>query len=163
MFRSRVSNRRLKVSAAEGHIKVLVKRHKLCVTSGPGIVPGPFHPLTSSQRARHDMGTLTTPAISATAPRTIVADPDETPESPASSRAASWYGQTVRTNTRTFEIQFIGPSPASPGDILTGTGSVVVHVPATTEGDFNYQIQHIPKEGASTTTGPFVVRSCTDC
>ena len=109
------------------------------------------------------MATVTTPAISATAPRTIVADPNETPEISGVRPGGILVWSNRSHKYPTIEIQFLGASPASPTDTLTGTGSVVVHVPPGTEGDFNYQIQHIPNEGASTTTGPFVVRSCTNC
>ena len=132
---------------------------------GPGIVSGSFHPLTFPQRARHDMGTITTPAVSAIAPRTIVAEPDETPRT-SGVRPGGILVFSNRSHTfPTIEIQFLGPSPASPTDILTGTGSVVVHVPPGTTGDFDYTIQHIPPEGqgATKTTGPFVVRSCITC
>jgi hypothetical protein len=110
------------------------------------------------------MGTLTTPAIPATAPRTIVADPNETPESAGVEPGGILVFSNRSHKFPTFEIQFIGPSPVSPGDILTGTGSVVVHVPPGTIGDFEYQIEHFPAAGApSKTTGPFSVRSCRGC
>ena len=74
-------------------------------------------------------------------------------------------GQTlVFTNNSpkfaTFQIEFEGGnSPASPGDILTGTNKVEIHV--VKDGDFKYRILHFPKTGAPTTTGAFTVRSCT--
>ena len=111
------------------------------------------------------MGTVTTPAIPATAPRTIVADPNETPEESGVRPGGILVWSNRSHKYPTIEIQFTGASPASPGDILTGTGSVVVHVPPGTTGDFDYTILHIPPEGQgqSKTTGPFVVRSCVSC
>ena len=109
------------------------------------------------------MGTVATPAVSATTPRTIVADPNETPETSGVRPGGILVWSNRSLKFPTIEIQFIGLSPASPTDILTGTGSVVVHVPPGTTGEFKYQIQHVPTEGAPTTTGPFVVRSCIAC
>jgi hypothetical protein len=51
------------------------------------------------------MGTLATPAVSATAPRTIVADPNETPETFGVER----YFQTVRTNSRRLKSSLLVP------------------------------------------------------
>jgi hypothetical protein len=110
------------------------------------------------------MGTLATPAIPATAPRTIVADPNETPADFGVEPGGILVFSNRSHKFPTFEVQFIGPSPASPGDILTGTGSVVVHVAATTKGVFEYQIQHFSATGnPSETTGTFSVRSCHGC
>jgi hypothetical protein len=111
-----------------------------------------------------NMGTLATPAVSATAPRTIVADPNETPETFGVEPGGILVFSNRSHKFPTFEIQFIGPSPASPGDILTGTASVVIHVPTTTTGIFEYQIQHFPATGTiSKTTGTFAVHSCIGC
>jgi hypothetical protein len=110
------------------------------------------------------MGSLTTHAVPATAARTIVADPNETPETSGVEPGGILVFSNRSHKFPTFEIQFIGPSPASPGDILTGTGSVVVHVPATTQGTFEYQINYLPATGgAPETAGPFSVRSCRGC
>jgi hypothetical protein len=110
------------------------------------------------------MGTLVTPAIPATAPRTIVASPNETPEDFGVEPGGILVWSNRSHKYPTFEIQFIGPSPASPGDILVGTSSVVVHVPATTTGTFKYQIQYFPATGTtSETAGAFSVRSCRGC
>jgi hypothetical protein len=109
------------------------------------------------------MGTITTPAVSAIAPRTIVAEPDGTPRT-SGVRPGGILVFANRSHTfPTIEIQFDDPSPASPTDILTGSGSVVVHVPPGTEGKFTYHIQHFPTSGTPTTTGPFIVRSCITC
>ncbi len=109
------------------------------------------------------MGTLI-PVLSATAPRTIVADPNETPETFGVEPGGILVWSNRSHKYPTFEIQFIGPSPASPGDILTGTGSVVVHVPTTTTGIFEYQILHFPATGTiPKTTGAFAVHSCIGC
>jgi hypothetical protein len=110
------------------------------------------------------MGTLTTPVVPATAPRTIVADPNETPKTFGVEPGGILVFSNRSHKYPTFEVQFIGPSLASPGDILTGTASVVVHVPSTTIGTFEYQIQHFPATGTtSETTGTFSVRSCRGC
>ena len=113
------------------------------------------------------MGTLTTPAVPATAPRTIVADPHQTPEDFGVEPGGILVFSNRTHKFPTFEIQFLnGSSPASPGDILVGTGSVVVHVPATTIGTFDYQINYFPAAGSSgvpETAGTFSVRSCRGC
>ena len=58
-----------------------------------------------------------------------------------------------------FAIVFVGPSPASPGDILTGTTKVTIHVAEA--GDFTYNIRHYTETGdASVDTGAFSIRSC---
>jgi hypothetical protein len=57
-----------------------------------------------------------------------------------------------------FEIKFVGPSPASPGDKLEGTKEVRIHV--ATHGDFNYKVRHFTKENKFVEAGPFGVRSC---
>ncbi len=59
----------------------------------------------------------------------------------------------------TFEIVFDGPSPASPGDVLTGTNKVTIQV--AIPGTFKYSILHIPDGGAPVSTGAFSIRSCT--
>jgi hypothetical protein len=110
------------------------------------------------------MGTVATHAVSATAPRTIVADPNETPETFGVEPGGILVWSNRSQKYPTFEVVFIGPNPASPGDILTGTSSVVVHVPKTVTGVFEYQIQHFPATGAiSKTTGTFAVHSCIGC
>ena len=60
----------------------------------------------------------------------------------------------------TFQIEFEGGnSPASPGDILTGTNKIEIHV--AEEGQFEYTILHFPETGAApTSTGAFSIRSC---
>jgi hypothetical protein len=57
-----------------------------------------------------------------------------------------------------FEIKFLGASPASPDDKLTGTDKVTIHVETT--GTFPYMIIHTPAEGDPVVTGTFSVRSC---
>jgi hypothetical protein len=44
-----------------------------------------------------------------------------------------------------FEIKFLGASPASPGDRLTGTDRVVINVAPTAIGTFHYMIIHTQK------------------
>jgi hypothetical protein len=109
------------------------------------------------------MSTVATPVVSATAPRTIVAEPNETPGTSGVRPGGILVFSNRSLTFPTIEIQFIGASPASPTDILTGSSSVVVHVPPGTTGNFTYQIQHFPTTGAPTTTGPFTVRSCGAC
>ena len=58
-----------------------------------------------------------------------------------------------------FEIKFLRASPAKPGDMLTGTDKVVIHV--VTPGTFPYVIIHTPKKGDPVSTGAFSIRSCT--
>ncbi len=99
------------------------------------------------------------PVISAT--RTVVADPNETPATIGVEPGGTLEWTNHSRSFPTFEIQFIGPSPASPGDILTGTTKVVVHV--AEPGTFEYKIRHIPKQGADKVTGTFAVRSCRGC
>jgi hypothetical protein len=107
------------------------------------------------------MGTLATPPVPATAPRTIVADPDETPDYSGVEPGGILVWTNRSQKYPKFEIQFLDGSPASPGDILTGTGAVVVHV--ALEGTFPYQIVHIPNYGSPKTLGTFSVRSCSGC
>jgi plastocyanin len=58
-----------------------------------------------------------------------------------------------------FAIVFVGPSPASPTDILTGTNKVEINV--VEAGDFTYKIRHSTESGdASVDTGAFSIRSC---
>jgi hypothetical protein len=66
-----------------------------------------------------------------------------------------------------FEIKFLGASPGSPDDELTGTDSVTIHVKKT--GNFPYVIIHTPAPGTAAAgaaapadlhTGVFNVRSC---
>lgn len=108
------------------------------------------------------MSTLATHVVPSTATRTIVADPDETP----ASSGVEPGGVLVWTNRSqaypTFEIVFEGPdTPASPGDILIGTGSVVVHVAKA--GVFNYKILHIPACGEIKESENRSVHSCIGC
>jgi hypothetical protein len=107
------------------------------------------------------MGTVATPAISAT--RTIIADPDETPDL----SGVQPGGILVFTNRShkfpTIEIMFVRDSPASPGDILIGTGSVVIHVPKDKVGVFEYRIRHIQNSGDFKDSKAFAVHSCIGC
>jgi hypothetical protein len=108
------------------------------------------------------MNTLATPVVPATATvRTVVADPDETPDF----SGVEPGGILVFTNRShkypTFEIQFLDDNPASPGDILIGSTAVVVHVDKT--GTFDYRIRHMQPHGKDRITGTFSVRSCSGC
>jgi hypothetical protein len=58
-----------------------------------------------------------------------------------------------------FEIKFLRASPGRPGDLLTGTDKVVIHV--VTAGTFPYVIIHTPEKGDPVSTGAFSIRSCT--
>jgi len=112
------------------------------------------------------MGTLI-PIVSATAPRTIIADPDETPDYTGVEPGGILVWTNRSQKYPNFEVQFIGPSPASPGDVLMGSGAVVVHVPVTPEtadATFYYKIRHIPNPGGhDKILGTFSVRSCSGC
>jgi hypothetical protein len=124
------------------------------------------------------MSTLTTPldskaaaavaGLSVTAPRTIIADPEETQPSVG----VEPNGVLVWTNRSTtypaFQIEFQGSAipdnpnfPASVGDTLIGGGSVVAHMAGA--GTFHYKIRHIPVSGGDLVSGTFVVRSCVGC
>jgi hypothetical protein len=112
------------------------------------------------------MNTLATPPVPATAPRAIVADPDETPDYSGVEPGGILVWTNRSQKYPMFEIQFIGPSPISPGDVLTGSGAVVVHVPATPateDATFYYKIRHIPTQGHDKILGTFSVRSCSGC
>ncbi|HET6220303.1 MAG TPA: hypothetical protein VFE27_24960 [Acidobacteriaceae bacterium] len=108
------------------------------------------------------MSTLAPHVVPATAPRTIVADPDETPDSSGVEPGGILVWTNRSQTYPTFEIVFEGPdSPASPGDILIGTGSVVVHV--TKAGVFNYKILHIQRSGETMESTNRSVHSCIGC
>ncbi len=113
------------------------------------------------------MSTLATHVVPKTAARTIVAEPDEAPEP---NKAPEFFGVEpggilVWTNRSeeypTFEIVFEGDSPASPGDILIGIGSIVIHV--TKEGEFKYRTRHISKRGETKDSPRRFLRSCIGC
>jgi hypothetical protein len=107
------------------------------------------------------MSSLTTHVVPKAATITIIADPDQTPES----TGVEPDGILVWTNRSqaypTFEIVFEGPSPASPKDVLIGAGSVVVHV--SQKGTFGYKIRHIPECGDIRESSHKFVESCTGC
>jgi len=107
------------------------------------------------------MSSVKTPVVPAIAVRTVVADPSATPAEVTVAPGGILEFTNHSPNFPTFEIQFVGPSPASPGDILTGTTAVIVHVATT--GTFQYKIRHIPKQGPDKVTGTFAVRSCLNC
>ena len=124
------------------------------------------------------MSTLTTPAddkaaaavagLPPTAPRTIIADPEETP----ASQGVEPDGILVWTNHSkkypAFTIEFQGTAipgnpnfPANVGDVLTGDSVVVVHMSGA--GTFHYKIRHIPVSGDDLVSKTFAVRSCVGC
>jgi hypothetical protein len=57
-----------------------------------------------------------------------------------------------------FEIEFVGPSPASPGDKLEGTHEVKIQV--VKDGEFKYRVRHFNKKDKPLDGGIFSVRSC---
>jgi hypothetical protein len=112
--------------------------------------------------------TLAPPALSALAPRTVIADQGA---NPGESKVRPG-GVLVWTNRSTefphFALVFDtngGRGPASPGDTLTGTGSIVIHVGEATTGDFPYRIHYSSGSGAPVgpTSGTFSVHSCVTC
>lgn len=109
--------------------------------------------------------TLTIPALSPFAPRTVIADEGQ---NPGASNVRPG-GILVWTNRSTlfphFTLRFEdnqGRGPASPGDTLAGFDSIVIHV--IMAGTFNYTIQY---GSASAAAGPlsrtFSVHSCVTC
>jgi hypothetical protein len=127
------------------------------------------------------MSTLTTPVndkaaaavagLSRTAPRTVVADPEETPSAP---QGVEPNGILVWTNRSkkypAFAIEFQDSAiqgnpnfPASAGDVLIGTGSVVVHMDGEDGRFYDYRIRHIPTSGDDLVSKTFAVRSCVGC
>jgi|HubBroStandDraft_5_1064220.scaffolds.fasta_scaffold113479_3 hypothetical protein len=107
------------------------------------------------------MSSVKTPVVPALAVRTVVANPGATPAEVALPPGGILEFTNHSPNFPTFEIQFVGPSPASPGDVLTGTTNVIVHVATT--GTFHYKIRHIPPQGPDKVSGTFAVRSCIGC
>jgi hypothetical protein len=112
--------------------------------------------------------TLATPAVTALAPRTVIADPGD---NPGVSKVRPG-GILVWTNRSTIFPQFAlefadneGRGPASPGDTLAGTGSIVIHVGKDTTGDFPYTIQYSSAPGSpvGTVSTPLSVHSCLHC
>src|ERR1700730_9608207 len=82
-------------------------------------------------RERHDMSTtLATPALSAFSPRTVIADPGDNPGVSEVRPGGILVWTNRSAQLRHFAIAFrdnAGRGPASPGDTLAGTGSIVVH------------------------------------
>jgi hypothetical protein len=110
--------------------------------------------------------TLAIPAVSALAPRTVIADPGDNP----GVSEVRPGGILVWTNRSTkfphFALVFEqndGRGPAHPGDPLSGTGSIVVHV--VQNGTFPYTIQYSTGPGSpvGTTSTPLSVHSCLRC
>ena len=110
--------------------------------------------------------TLTIPAASAFAPRTVVADPGDDPGVSEVRPGGILVWTNRSTRFRHFAITFVdngGRGPASPGDTLAGDGSIVIHV--IMEGTFDYTIQYGSASAAA--AGPlsktFSVHSCVTC
>jgi hypothetical protein len=149
------------------------------VTFRAGHLAGSIPSTKTFPRERHDMNTLTTPVddkaaaavagLPRTAPRTVVADPWETPSAPQGVEPNGILIWTNRSkNYPVFAIEFQGSAipgnpnfPASVGDVLIGAGSVVVHMAGA--GNFNYKIRHIPTSGDDLVSNTFAVRSCVGC
>ena len=110
--------------------------------------------------------TLATPVFNALAPRTVIADPGETP-AVSEVRPGGILVWTNRSTTfPNFALVFAdnaGRGPASPGDTLSGTGAVVMHV--TEQGTFPYTIQYSSGSTAAVAVSPtpLSVHSCLHC
>jgi hypothetical protein len=113
------------------------------------------------------MGTTLAPAaLSAFAPRTVIVDENTNPVVSEVRPGGILVWTNRSTKFRHFAIKFVdneGRGPASPGDTLAGTGSIVIHV--ILEGTFDYTIQYgtvsAPAAGPVSTT--FAVHSCVGC
>jgi hypothetical protein len=110
--------------------------------------------------------TLTIPAFSAFSPRTVIADPGENPGVSEVRPGGILVWTNRSTTSPNFALEFVdhgGRGPASPGDTLFGTGSIVIHV--IMEGTFDYRIQYGSASAAA--VGPlsrtFSVHSCVTC
>jgi hypothetical protein len=82
--------------------------------------------------------TLATPAVSALAPRTVIADPGDNPGISKVRPGGILVWTNRSTSLPNFALVFEdndGRGPASPGDTLFGTGSIVVHVGSATGGN----------------------------
>jgi hypothetical protein len=112
--------------------------------------------------------TLTIPAVSALAPRTVIADPGDDPGE-SKVRPGGILVWTNRSETFPhFALVFKdneGRGPASPGDTLFGTGSIVIHVGKDTLGTFPYTIQYSSDTGSpdGPLSTPLSVHSCFHC
>jgi hypothetical protein len=112
--------------------------------------------------------TLTIPAASALAPRTVIADPGENPGESKVRPGGILVWSNRSTTSSHFALEFTnngGRGPASPEDTLFGTGSIVLRVGKDTLGTFPYTIQYSsgpgsPVDSVSTT---FSVHSCVTC
>jgi hypothetical protein len=65
-----------------------------------------------------------------------------------------------------FEVQFIGKSPASPDDTLTGSNETPITLNMSHEGGvYVYNIKHTDAKGSSVMSGPFScsVHPCGGC
>jgi hypothetical protein len=119
------------------------------------------------------MGTIAISALPATAPRTVVADPDRTPDSSGVEPGGILVFTNRSGNSSMFEIMFFegdhptspgdSDNPASPGDLLIGTEVVVIHVPKDRVGTFKYKIRHIKNSGDFNDSKAFAVHSCIGC
>lgn len=110
--------------------------------------------------------TLEIPTATALAPRTVIADPGDNP----GVSEVRPGGILVWTNRSTefphFALVFgqnDGRGPAHPGDTLSGTGSIVVHV--VQNGTFPYTILYSSDAGAPVgqESTPLSVHSCLHC
>jgi len=117
------------------------------------------------------MGTTQTiPAASALAPRTVIADPGDNPGVSIVRPGGILVWINRSTTSPNFALEFVdngGRGPASPGDTLFGTSSIVMHV--VMAGTFNYTIKYDSASAASAAAaaGPlprtFSVHSCVTC
>jgi hypothetical protein len=112
--------------------------------------------------------TLATPAVSALAPRTVIADPGDDPGVSKVRPGGILVWTNRSTSLPNFALVFEdndGRGPASPGDTLFGTGSIVIHVGTATTGNFPYTIEYSSGHGSAvgTTSIPLSVHSCLHC
>jgi hypothetical protein len=112
--------------------------------------------------------TLTIPAASALAPRTVIADPGDNPGVSKVRPGGILVWTNRSTTSPNFAIEFVdngGRGPASPGDTLFGTGSIVIHVGKDTTGTFPYTIQYSsgPASPVDVVSRTFSVHSCVTC
>jgi len=110
--------------------------------------------------------TLATPALSAFSPRTVLADPGDNPGVSEVRPGGILVWTNRSAQFRHFAISFKdneGRGPASPGDTLAGTGSIVMHV--ILEGTFDYTIQYgtVSAAAAGPVSTTFAVHSCVGC
>jgi hypothetical protein len=111
--------------------------------------------------------TLAIPTRNALVPRTVVADPNNTPGDSGVEPGGVlvWTNHSLEYPMFALEFEDGRRGPASPGDTLHGIGSIVIHVASTTTGDFPYRIRYIPASSTNREkfSEGFSVHSCVGC